>query len=75
MDLENVFAFLRTIGGEAPPITLIGCEPADVGEAMELSPLVSDMVAPAADLVRRLLTKTLAETESGQKGSYECSEV
>ena len=75
MDLENVFAFLRTIGGEAPPITLVGCEPADIGETMELSPPVRDTIAPAADLVRRLLRETLAATQSGQKGSYQWSEV
>jgi hydrogenase maturation protease len=75
MDLENVFAFLRTVGGEAPPITLIGCEPAEVGEAMELSAPVREMIAPAADLIRRLLTETLAATQSGKKESYQCSEV
>src|ERR1700733_11244263 len=34
MDLENVFAFLNAIGGEAPPMTLIGCEPSKVDEGI-----------------------------------------
>ena len=75
MDLENVFAFLRTIGGEAPPITLIGCEPSEIGEGIGLSPRVRDAVPPAVDLVRRLLNELLTATQCGKKESYVCSEV
>jgi hydrogenase maturation protease len=75
MDLENVFAFLRVIGGEAPPITLVGCEPSSADETMGLSPPVRDAVAPAADLVRRLLTETLAAAERGEKESLAWSKV
>jgi hydrogenase maturation protease len=69
MDLENVFGFLRVIGGEAPPITLVGCEPAQTDDGIGLSQPVLDAVAPAAALIRRLLTKTLAATQCVQKGS------
>lgn len=75
MDLENVFAFLRVIGGQAPPITLVGCEPSKIDEAMGLSQPVRAMVAPAADLVRRLLTETLAAGECGEKESWVWSEA
>lgn len=74
MDLENVFAFVRVIGGEAPPVTLVGCEPAHVGEAMGLSPRVGASVEPAANLVRRLLEQTLA-AERGKKESGVWSKV
>lgn len=69
MDLENVFAFLRVIGGEAPPITLVACEPSKIVETMGLSRPVRAAVVPAADLVRRLLTETLAAERRGQKES------
>jgi hydrogenase maturation protease len=55
MDLENVFAFMRTIGGEAPPITIVGCEPSAAEEEIGLSDPVRNAVQPAADLVRRLV--------------------
>ncbi len=55
MDLQNVFAFVRMIGGEAPPITIVGCEPSGADEEIRLTQPVRDAVAPAADLVRRLV--------------------
>jgi hydrogenase maturation protease len=75
MDLENVFAFLRMIGGEAPPITLVGCEPGAIGETMGLSPPVRDAVAPAADLVRRLIAQTVAARDRGGKETATWSEA
>lgn len=55
MDLSSVFAFMRTLGGAAPPLVLVGCEPASIEEGMELSPPVSEAVEPAAALVRRIV--------------------
>jgi hydrogenase maturation protease len=55
MDLGNVFAFLRTLGGEPPPITIVGCEPENVDPGIGLSPAVTRSVEAAAALVRRLL--------------------
>jgi hydrogenase maturation protease len=75
MDLENVLAFLDLIGGTPPPITLIGCEPAEVDEEIGLSPPVRDAIAPAADLVRRLLRETLAASNGGGKESKIWSEA
>ncbi|HEX3370552.1 MAG TPA: hydrogenase maturation protease [Candidatus Cybelea sp.] len=75
MDLENVFAFLRVVGAEAPPITLIGCEPSEIDEGIGLSQPVRDMVVPAADLVRRLLDETLAAAPCGGKESRVWSEA
>ncbi|HEY6485573.1 MAG TPA: hydrogenase maturation protease [Candidatus Cybelea sp.] len=75
MDLENVFAFLRVIGAEAPPITLIGCEPSEIDEGIGLSQPVRDTLAPAADLVRRLLNDALAAGPCGEKESRVWSEA
>jgi hydrogenase maturation protease len=69
MDLENVFAFIRTIGGEPPPITIVGCEPSQAEEEIGLSEPVRRAVAPAADLVKRLVADTLAAHHSGERGS------
>ncbi|HXO17185.1 MAG TPA: hydrogenase maturation protease [Candidatus Dormibacteraeota bacterium] len=75
MDLENVFAFLRVIGGEPPPVTLVGCEPSAIDETLGLSQAVRDAVAPAADLVRRLLNEALAARQRGEKESMAWSEA
>jgi hydrogenase maturation protease len=55
MDLGNVFAYLRTLGGEPPPLTIVGCEPENVEPGMGLSPVVARSVDGAAALVRRLI--------------------
>jgi hydrogenase maturation protease len=55
MDLGNVFALMATLGGEAPPITLVGCEPACTEEGIGLSEPVRAAVPPAMDVVRRLI--------------------
>jgi hydrogenase maturation protease len=60
MDLTNVFAFLRMLGGEAPPITIVGCEPATVEEGIGLSPAVANAVESALPLVRRVVNDVLS---------------
>jgi hydrogenase maturation protease len=55
MDLGNVFAYLRTLGGEPPPLTIVGCEPENVEPGMGLSDVVAHSVDGAAALVRRLI--------------------
>ena len=62
MDLANVFAFVRTIGGDPPPITIVGCEPSAADEQIGLSEPVRSAVQPAADLVRRLVAETSRST-------------
>lgn len=69
MDLENVFAFVRTIGGEPPPITLVGCEPSGTAEEIGLSDPVRRAVQPAVDLVRRLVAETLEAPLGGAQRS------
>jgi hydrogenase maturation protease len=75
MDLQNVFAFVRTIGGEPPPITVVGCEPSLAGENIGLSDAVGAAVMPAVELVRRLVGKALCEPGSRQERSTLWTEV
>jgi hydrogenase maturation protease len=58
MDLLNVFAFVRVLGGEPPPITLVGCEPSAVDEGIGLSAPVERAVEGAAELVRKLIRQS-----------------
>ncbi|MGP6159757.1 MAG: hydrogenase maturation protease [Vulcanimicrobiaceae bacterium] len=55
MDLQNVFAFVRALGGEAPPVLLVGCEPSATAEGIGLSSEVEGVLEEAAWLVRRLI--------------------
>jgi hydrogenase maturation protease len=62
MDVGNVFACLRMLGGQSPPITIVGCEPETVEPGMGLSATVTASVDAAAALVRRLIDQQLATT-------------
>jgi hydrogenase maturation protease len=57
MDIGNVFAFVRMLGGEPPPVKILGCEPQTIDEGIGLSPAVSQAVARALPLVRRLVSE------------------
>ncbi len=60
MDVQNVFAYVRVLGGEAPPVTIVGCEPETTEPGMELSAPVRRSVEAAEALVRRLIDERLA---------------
>lgn len=60
MDLRNVFAFMRVLGGTPPQMMLVGCEPAATGEEIGLSAAVREAIEPAAAAVRRLVAESLA---------------
>jgi hydrogenase maturation protease len=55
-----VLASLGQLGGSLPPTYIVGCQPADVGEGMGLTPDVSAAVEPAIDLVYEVLSEHLA---------------
>lgn len=55
MDLQNVFASVRMLGGEPPPVTIVGCEPATVEDGIGLSAPVQRAVDEALPLVRRIV--------------------
>jgi hydrogenase maturation protease len=67
MDLETVFAFVRTLGGELPPLTLVGCEPWSADPEIGLTEPVRNAVQPAANLIRRLVAEAQAASSCGKK--------
>jgi hydrogenase maturation protease len=64
MDPVTVLAALGTLGGRLPPRTLlVGCQVADTGDGMGLTPPVAAAVERAVDAVRHLVARTLRPTE------------
>jgi hydrogenase maturation protease len=59
MNLQTVAAAVRALGGVLPPVRLIGCQPAFVGERMGLSPEVENAVPEAMKMVRATVAETL----------------
>jgi hydrogenase maturation protease len=56
MDPAAVLANVRALGGQVPRTLIVGCEPADVGEGIGLSPAVEAALEPAMDLVLEVVT-------------------
>jgi hydrogenase maturation protease len=54
-----VLASLSSLGGSLPPTYVVGCQPADVGEGIGLTPPVAAAVEPAALLVHEVLSEQL----------------
>ena len=54
-----VLASLGALGGSLPPTFVVGCQPADVGEGIGLSPAVAAAVHQAVDLVYAVLAEHL----------------
>jgi hydrogenase maturation protease len=54
-----VLASLGQLGGTLPRTYVVGCQPADVGEGIGLSPAVEVAVEPAVDLVLEVLAEQL----------------
>jgi hydrogenase maturation protease len=74
MDLNNVFGYVRVLGGEPPPLTIVGCEPATVEPGMGLSDAVAQAVEPALAVVRRLIDEHLAPQVREADGGVAWSE-
>jgi hydrogenase maturation protease len=55
LDLRSVLAHVARLGGALPKTRIVGCEPADVGEGMDLSAPVREAVEPAIAMIRRLI--------------------
>jgi len=53
--VSSVLATLRALGGTPPRTRLVGCEPAFIGAAMELSPIVAASVPRAVTMVREAM--------------------
>jgi hydrogenase maturation protease len=64
-----VLASLPSLGGELPPTYLVGCPPADVREGIGLSDPVRDAVPAAAEAVRALVERLVAERMTVAEGA------
>jgi hydrogenase maturation protease len=74
MVLDNVFAMVRTLGDSLPPrVLIVGCEPADFGEKIGLSELVSCAIPNAIRAVREIVGGRMANvsvSSAGEMGSH-----
>lgn len=55
MNPGAVLVAVRQMAGALPRTRIVGCEPADVGEGMELSEPVEQAIEPAVAMIRRLI--------------------
>jgi hydrogenase maturation protease len=62
MNLDTVLSAVRNLGGELPPIRLVGCEPAFLGERMGLSAEVESAIPRAIEIVHQQIAQTLGST-------------
>ncbi|GAA3586995.1 hydrogenase maturation protease [Kribbella ginsengisoli] len=52
---DAVLSLVPRLGGTLGKVVVVGCEPADLGTGIGLTPAVQDAVQPAAQLVRDLV--------------------
>jgi hydrogenase maturation protease len=69
MDLGSVFGYVQLLGGEPPPITIVGCQPESLEEGAELSATVARAVEAALPLVLRVARERIHNEE------HACTEV
>ncbi len=71
-----VLASLGQLGGSLPPTYVVGCQPADVGEGIGLTPAVAAAVDRAVDLVHEVLEQQLGlRTNSSPVGARSPEQV
>jgi hydrogenase maturation protease len=63
-----VLASLGQLGGSLPPTYVVGCQPADVGEGIGLTPAVAGAVDHAVELVHGVLSDQLGLKEAPPQG-------
>jgi hydrogenase maturation protease len=63
-----MLASLPSLGGELPLTYLVGCRPAELGEGIGLSEPVRDAVPAAAEAVRSVVERLLAERVTVPEG-------
>jgi hydrogenase maturation protease len=54
---DGILALVPALGGQVDRIVVVGCEPADIGAGIGLSPAVENAVGPAAKLVLEIVEK------------------
>ena len=67
MDPVTVLAMLHNMGGAIERVIVVGCEPADIGDGMGLTPAVEAAIPAAMQAVRDLVADLLvpATTKGG----------
>jgi len=65
---HGVLATVVSLGGRLPPTVLVGCEPADIGEGLGLTPVVAAAVPAAVDAVLALLCAAGPDLEPAPAG-------
>jgi hydrogenase maturation protease len=68
MSIVTVVTAIWTLGGKPPPILLVGCEPAFVGERTGLSPAVKNALPKAEDLIRGTVARWLGSAVAQPMG-------
>jgi hydrogenase maturation protease len=65
MSPDVVLALLTQLGGAIDHVYVVGCQPAELGEGMGLSPAVAAVVEPAADLCVEVVSEILQPAGRG----------
>jgi hydrogenase maturation protease len=63
MQPDAVLGLVRVLGGDPGRVLLVGCEPAELGHGMSLSPPVERAVDVAVTIVRDLVTRYPFESD------------
>ena len=71
MTPDTVLGLFGTLGGGLDRTVVVGCEPADCSEGMELSATVAGAVGPALALVREVLAEIGAGAGAGEPNPKE----
>ena len=71
MSLHTVVAALRGLGGVAPPMLLVGCQPEFVGERTGLSAAMQRAVPHAVALIERTVTRSLGRPSHAPQDAVE----
>jgi hydrogenase maturation protease len=69
MDPAAMLAGVQALGGTLPPAVLIGCEAADVGEGIGLTPAVAGAIGESCRAIVECVARLTGHTEPGQTES------
>ncbi len=67
MDLASILDTVVEMGGQVPRTLIIGCEPAELGPGIGLSPAVARAVETAIELATDVVERELAGAPSGKE--------
>jgi hydrogenase maturation protease len=72
--LEHVFSMVETLGGKLPRTLIVGCEAADIGEGIGLSPTVEAAIDEALAVIRTLVHDAATQIRQASIGATSNSE-